>query len=56
MGFLDDGFLGGMFDLNGDGEVDMGEEFMAYKMYEDVTGDDDEDDDYADDEDDDLTW
>jgi len=56
MGFLDDGFLGGMFDLNGDGKVDIGEEFMAYKMYEDVTGDEEDDDDYADDEDDDLTW
>ena len=56
MGFLDDGFLGGMFDLNGDGEVDMGEEFMAYKMYEDVTRDEDEDDEFINDKDDDLKW
>ena len=56
MSFFDDGFSGGAFDFNGDGRVDVGEEFMAYKMYEAVTGDDDDDseeDDFsAEDEDD----
>ncbi len=31
-----DGFLGGMFDLNGDGKTDLGEAFIAYKIYEAV--------------------
>jgi len=38
-------FDSSMFDLNGDGKVDIGEEFMAYKMYEDVISDDDEESD-----------
>ena len=29
-------FDGGMFDFNGDGKVDMGEQFMAFKIMEDV--------------------
>lgn len=45
-----------MFDFNGDGKVDIGEEFMAYKMYDDVTGDDGDGTEYADNNDDDLTW
>ena len=37
--------LGGLFDFNGDGKTDLGEEFLAFKMFEEVTeGDDDEDD------------
>lgn len=43
MGFLDGDLFGGMFDLNGDGNVDLGEEFMAYKMFEEVTKEDDDD-------------
>ena len=27
----------GMFDFNGDGRMDPGEEFLAYKIYEAVT-------------------
>ena len=30
-------FMGGMFDFNGDGHTDVGEEFMAYQIYEDMT-------------------
>lgn len=32
-------FMDGMFDFNGDGHTDAGEEFMAYKIYEDCTKD-----------------
>ncbi len=31
-----DGFLGGLFDFNGDGKTDLGEAFIAYKIYEAV--------------------
>lgn len=27
-----------LFDFNGDGKVDLGEEFMVYQIYQDVTG------------------
>lgn len=30
-------FLGGLFDFNGDGHTDMGEMFIAYKMFEEIT-------------------
>ena len=26
----------GMFDFNGDGQMDIGEEFLAYKIYEET--------------------
>ena len=29
---------GGMFDYNGDGVMDIGEEYLAYKIYEAVKG------------------
>ena len=29
--------MGGMFDMNGDGHTDTGEEFMAYQLFEDMT-------------------
>ena len=45
MGLFDNSLFGDMFDLNGDGKTDLGEEFMAYKMYEEVTREDDDDDD-----------
>ncbi len=30
-------FMGGMFDFNGDGHTDSGEEYMAYRICEDST-------------------
>ena len=41
-------FDGGMFDLNGDGKVDLGEQFLAYKMFEDTFAEDDEGEDFSD--------
>ena len=32
-----DDFFGTMFDFNGDGRMDLGEEFLAYRIYEAVT-------------------
>lgn len=52
MGILDGGLFGGLFDLNGDGKVDLGEEFMAYKMFETVTKEEMDDDDLFEEEDD----
>ena len=46
-----------MFDLNHDGRIDLGEEFLAYKMFEEVTREDeafDEDEEFPEDEDDDF--
>ena len=34
---MSDDFMKGMFDFNGDGKTDLGEEFLAYNIYEDVT-------------------
>ncbi len=28
------GLFGGLFDFNGDGKTDLGEEFIAYKIFE----------------------
>ena len=39
------GFWGGLFDFNGDGKTDIGEQFIAYKMFEDCTKGFDSDDD-----------
>ena len=36
---MSDDFMGGMFDFNGDGKTDLGEEYIAYKIYEDCTKD-----------------
>ena len=33
----------GMFDFNGDGRMDIGKEFLAYKMYEAVTEESEDD-------------
>ena len=30
--------FGGLFDLDGDGRTDLAEEFLAFKMFEEVTG------------------
>lgn len=35
MGFLDSLF-GGFFDLDGDGHTDLGEEFMAFQLFEEM--------------------
>lgn len=35
--------FGGLFDLDGDGRTDLAEEFLAYKVFEAVTGEDRED-------------
>lgn len=32
-----DDFMGGLFDFNGDGKTDLGEEFIAYQIFEDMT-------------------
>lgn len=34
---MSDDFMNGMFDFNGDGKTDLGEEFIAYNIYEDMT-------------------
>lgn len=44
-----DNFFGGLFDFNGDGETDIGEEFTAYQIFKECfkkedTEDDDKDD------------
>lgn len=31
--------MNNMFDLNGDGKTDLGEQYTAYKIFEDVTKD-----------------
>ena len=55
MDMLGGNFLGGLFDLNGDGVLDSSEEYMAYRM---IMGEDEEkedsDEDLWDDIDDDL--
>jgi len=33
----------GMFDFNGDGHTDSGEQFTGYQIYKDVTGSNDSD-------------
>lgn len=43
----------GMFDFNGDGRMDIGEEFLAYKIYEAVIEEsEDNEEDLTDDEED----
>lgn len=37
MASKNDDFFGGMFDFNGDGKTDLGEQFIAYKIFEEVT-------------------
>lgn len=56
MGTKGDDFFGGLFDFNGDGKTDLGEQFLAYQIFEqtmrDNSDDEDLDDDYDDDYDD----
>ena len=49
MASKNDDFFGGMFDFNGDGKPDLGEQFIAYKIYEEVTKEDNPDSDDPDD-------
>ncbi len=37
MGDKKKGFFGSLFDLNGDGKTDLGEQYIAYKIFEDMT-------------------
>ena len=41
----DEGFFGGLFDLNGDGKLDDSEKIMDFLMFEDLMEDEDEEDD-----------
>ncbi len=43
------GFLDDLFDFNGDGKTDIGEEWVAFKMFEECMKDDSEDDSPSDD-------
>ena len=36
-----DDLFGGMFDFDGDGKTDIGEEFLAYMMFEELSKDED---------------
>lgn len=38
-------FLDGLFDLNGDGKADLGEQYIAYRIFEEMTKPDSEKDD-----------
>lgn len=49
MASKNDDFFGGMFDFNGDGKTDLGEQFIAYKIFEEVTKEEDSDSDDSDD-------
>lgn len=40
----DNGFLGGLFDFDGDGKTSMFETFLAYKMFEECTKEDEDED------------
>ena len=39
---MKNGFFGDLFDLNGDGELDMGEQFMDYMAFEEVMREEDD--------------
>ena len=49
-------FFDKIFDLNGDGKLDLSEEYLAYRIFENVTkaAEEDPDDDRDEDEDDDI--
>lgn len=44
------GFFDSLFDLNGDGKTDLGEQYIAYKIFEDMSKEDDEPDECGDDD------
>lgn len=37
-------FFGGLFDFNGDGKTDLGEQFIAFQMFEAATKEQEQDD------------
>ena len=43
MGLFDDGLFGDLFDFNGDGVTDPGEAFIAFNIFNEVTGENKED-------------
>lgn len=47
-----DSFLSGLFDFDGDGKMSIGEEYIAYRIFEETTCNDYEriDDDFEDDD------
>ena len=51
MGILGDNFMGGLFDLNGDGVTDLGEEAVGLAILDDISTE--EEDELYEDEDDD---
>lgn len=58
-GFWDDCFsspFGGLFDFNGDGVEDIAEEWLAYKMFQEVTKEEDESSDCFDFDSEDDSW
>ena len=44
------GLLGGLFDFNGDGKTTWDEEYLAFKIFEECTKEDDTDDDFLSDD------
>jgi len=54
MSFGGNDFFGGLFDFNGDGITDLGEQFIMYEIFKEVTKEDELDDYDSDDGLDDL--
>ena len=53
MSMFDGGLFSGLFDFDGDGKTDLSEQFLAYKIFEECTKDEEvEEDDLFSDEDD----
>lgn len=50
MSYKNDDFLGGLFDFNGDGKTSIDEEFLAYKIFEETTKEENDDIDNDDDD------
>ena len=44
------GFFDRLFDLNGDGKTDLGEQYIAYKIFEDMTKENDDPEECGDDD------
>jgi len=45
-------FFGGLFDINRDGVTDIGEQALAFMMFEELMEDDEDSEDFDDDDDD----